>query len=295
MHESFINANRWRHAFAAGVLVIICALAYGVAAAHQAAGGDSIIGYTLGGISAALVLILMGYGIRRRMYASALGSTRGWLSMHVYFGVAVLIIAALHADFRFGANVHTLCYALMAVVVLSGLWGVYTYLRYPALMHRQRDGFSRERLLLRMVELDSEAQRIARHAPRAARDLLTDAIARTRLGGGIWSQLRGADSSRLLLATEGSGGFLQFAANDGQQALVAQLARQQAACRDAGDHQVLSNLLHLTGEKAVLQARLRRDIQLQAQLQVWLYLHLPLSFAAVIGILVHVYSVFFYW
>jgi hypothetical protein len=295
LHESFINAGRWRHAIAAGVLVVVCALGYGLAVARHAAGGDSVIGYTLGGISGALVLMLMGYGIRRRIYAAAPGSTRGWLSMHVYFGVAVLVIAALHADFHFGANVHTLGYVLMAAVVLSGLWGVYTYLRYPTLMNRQREGASRELLLSRMAELDSEAQQVARHAPRGTRDLLTDAIARTRLGGGIWAQLRGLDSSRLLLASGDPHGFLHFAANHGQQALVAQLARQQSACRDAGDHRVLSNLLQLTGEKAVLQARLRRDIQLHAQLQVWLYLHLPLSFAAVIAVFVHVYSVFFYW
>jgi len=49
----------------------------------------------------------------------------------VYLGASLLVIATLHAAFQVGWNVHTLAYALMVVVILSGFYGVYAYLRYP--------------------------------------------------------------------------------------------------------------------------------------------------------------------
>jgi hypothetical protein len=79
-------------------------------------------------------MLLMCYGIRRRSFFASVGDTRSWLSMHVYFGICVVFIAALNAVFAFGRDVHTLAFVLLCLVVASGCWGVYAYLGYPALM-----------------------------------------------------------------------------------------------------------------------------------------------------------------
>ena len=51
----------------------------------------------------------------------------------------------------------------------------------------------------------------------------------------------------------------------------------------------------LLDEKAQLLTRARRDISYKAMMDVWLYFHVPLSFALLAALGAHVISVFFYW
>ena len=44
-----------------------------------------------------------------------------------------------------------------------------------------------------------------------------------------------------------------------------------------------------------LTDRVRRDLQIRALLQVWLYIHVPLSFALLAVLIAHVISVFYFW
>jgi len=44
-----------------------------------------------------------------------------------------------------------------------------------------------------------------------------------------------------------------------------------------------------------LVARINKDIALHARLQVWLLVHVPLTFALLAALIAHVFSVFFYW
>ncbi len=64
-------------------------------------------------------------------YLGAASSTlRGWLSAHIYLGTSLILIVLLHAGFQVGWNLHTLTFALMLIVIFSGFFGVYAYLRY---------------------------------------------------------------------------------------------------------------------------------------------------------------------
>jgi len=51
----------------------------------------------------------------------------------------------------------------------------------------------------------------------------------------------------------------------------------------------------LLDEKAQLLTRARRDVSYKAMMDLWLYIHVPLSFALLAALLAHVLSVFFYW
>jgi hypothetical protein len=295
MHQSFLSVARYRYALYASLLCVAGAGCYVVDSWHERPSGGTVLGYTLGGVAAALVLFLMSYGIRRRSFKGRAGSTKRWLSMHVYFGVSVLLVATLHSGLQFGYNVHTLAYGLLCLVVISGCWGVYAYLRYPALMARERGEAGRDELLTQLKEVDGQALDFSADLESEVHDLIADAILRTRLGGSIWAQLRGRDESMLLLTPVREPGYSRMVSNRGQAALISQLAKYEATSRDAGARHALHRLLQISGNKAVLLRRLQRDIQLQGLLQAWLYLHLPLSFAMLAALVVHVFSVFYYW
>jgi len=42
-------------------------------------------------------------------------------------------------------------------------------------------------------------------------------------------------------------------------------------------------------------SNIRRHLQLKAQLEIWLYFHVPVTFALIAALTAHVVSVFFYW
>ena len=47
--------------------------------------------------------------------------------------------------------------------------------------------------------------------------------------------------------------------------------------------------------KKKLVARARTDIRFKAALTLWLYIHVPISFALLAALSAHIISVFFYW
>jgi len=147
MQESILAYRRLRYLWVASALAAIAIIAYAFHAPSEPPNGGTWLGYTLGGIGAALILVLAAFGRRKRAYSSRLGSVQGWLSAHVYLGIALVVIVTLHAGFQFGWNVHTLSYVLTCVVVGSGVVGVWFYLRYPGLMSQNRAAQTREQML----------------------------------------------------------------------------------------------------------------------------------------------------
>jgi len=83
--------------------------------------GSTWLGYTLGTVAALLVIFLALFGIRKRSFSSNIGTAIGWVSAHVYLGIAALLIATLHSECISDQRSHV-AYVLMCVVTLSGLW-----------------------------------------------------------------------------------------------------------------------------------------------------------------------------
>jgi hypothetical protein len=292
LHQSFI-AGRSRHAIVPALLAAGCVIAYVLQPRNQQPNGGTWLGYALGTIAALLILVLMGYGIRRRVFGAKVGNAAGWLSIHVYFGLCTLVVASLHCGFHFGRNIHTIAYALMCLVVASGCWGVYAYLRYPALLVRTRGNSSREQLLRQISDFDKQALSLAGSLNAALREFVIDAIRRTRIGGGLWAQLTARDESALLLAPPLHPGLATVVSNAGQRVFIDVLSRH-ATGGNQETRETLEKLLKVAGQKAVVQRKLQRDLQLQGLMQFWLYLHLPLSFGLLMALAIHIFAVFFY-
>jgi hypothetical protein len=280
VHQSFVNYRNYRYGVVAILATVATIAAYVLDKPRVPPNGGTWLGYTLGTVAGLLVIFLSLFGIRKRSFRSRMGTAIGWLSAHVYLGLAALIIATLHSGMHFGWNVHTAAYVLMWIVTLSGGWGMYAYIRYPGLMTRQRGNLRRKELLQQISELDQRSLGLAAIAPRTEA-LIADSIRRTDLGNERFSkQLSSRDRSYL---------------NFGNHALIEQLAEMRLAAKDPETRATLQNLLECAGGKAALLERLRRETKLAAMLRIWLFIHVPMCCALLAALLTHVITVFLYW
>ena len=71
--------------------------------------------------------------------------------------------------------------------------------------------------------------------------------------------------------------------------------RLGAAVRAAKQAIALDQVAVLLQRKAGALNRIRRHVRIRALLEVWLYVHVPLTFALIAALAAHIVSVFFYW
>jgi hypothetical protein len=51
----------------------------------------------------------------------------------------------------------------------------------------------------------------------------------------------------------------------------------------------------LLERKAAALGRIRRHLRIRALLEIWLFVHVPITFALIAALIAHIVSVFFYW
>lgn len=297
MHQSILAYRRMRYLWVAIAVSIAAVVAYAVHRPAEPPNGGTWLGYTLGAAGTLLIIWLTAFGIRKRRYSSTLGSVQGWLSAHVYLGAALIVIATLHAGMQFGWNVHTLAYALTCLVVASGFAGVWLYLRYPEQMSRNRAAQTREQMLAELADFDRLCTRQAAALGSEFPDVLMSARDRTVLGGNAWALLAGRDRSRVLMPSPTSDGSHQHRSlpNPSQTRLLDWLGAQLAESTDGERTRQIHELMSLVSARRNLLDRLRRDAQIRAWLEAWLYLHIPATFALIAALIAHIIVVFLYW
>jgi len=131
IHTNVLQFRKGRYFWWSLLLMIGASVLYGSQRPPQPRSGHTWQGYTLGTLGAVLILWLSWLAVRKRSYSSTVGTLQGWTSAHIYLGTALLLVATLHCGLQVGWNIHTLAYALMCLVIGSGLLGVYNYLHYP--------------------------------------------------------------------------------------------------------------------------------------------------------------------
>jgi len=292
MHESILAFRKRRYLWLALFVAGISIAAYSVHDPQEPPNGGTVLGYGLGTIGALLILLLTWFGVRKRRYASNAGTVEGWLSAHVYLGLVLPVVVLLHAGFQFGVNVHTLAFVLMLVVIVSGLYGVFVYMKYPERISTNRGGASRPELFNQLEDIDRRAKRVADNLADGFADLVQSGISRTELGGTLWSRLRRADNSKIVLPGAGQSSAIS---NAGQEAALDWLAEQQSRSSDADAAAKIGELSALLRNKRKLLRQLREDLRLQAAMELWLYVHVPLTAALLMALFAHILTVFLYW
>jgi hypothetical protein len=293
VHESMLDYGNRRYLKVALSLCAVSIVAYAVHDPLSPPNGGTWLGYTLGGIGAALIIWLTALGIRKRSYASSLGTLRGWTSAHVYLGLSLIVVATLHTGFQFGWNLHTLCYVLMLIVIASGMFGTVVYLRYPQLMSSNRAGLKPDVLREEINDLDQRCLRVASEMPRRFGEVLRSNREGTRVGGGTRAILGGLDFSNVDLPAAGGG--VQKVPNVDQVAVLDWLGNELARSDDGELVKRIGDLLSAIASRRNHLRRLRRDAQIRGWLEIWLYIHVPVTLALIGTLIAHVVSVFLYW
>jgi hypothetical protein len=236
--------------------------------------GRTWAGYGLGSVCALLVLWLLWFGVRKRSYHAGGAPLQGWLSAHVWLGASLVLLVPLHSAFQFGWNIHTLAYAAIVIVVLSGMVGVIAYALLPGLVTQNRAGRRYDAFVQELAEIDGECRILARGLPDAIARAVAASTAELPLGGGIRHQLR-AGRPWKPPALE-----------------VFEETRETLA---GDDRASTDRLIQLFARKEAVVEKLRRDLRYRTLLNLWLVIHVPMSILAVAAVGAHVFVVFYYW
>ena len=276
LHDGFLRHANFRWLKIAGLLCLLVIASYLMIDITPRHNGGSWYGYMLGTIGVGLILWLTLLGLRKRAMTRGRWSLKAWTSAHVYLGLSLIVIGTLHTGFQLGWNVHTLAYVLMMLVILSGLFGIIVYATLPTALSNNRAEMTQVQMLEAVRAIDRQLHDAAQPLPQAHASLVRLSLDDDPFGGSLIARL--------------SGRYPRCAT-----------AAAQAALRHwTGDHpdtgeEPLETIDALLERKQAMLARLRRHLRLKALLEVWLYVHVPATFALLAALTAHIVSVFFYW
>jgi hypothetical protein len=270
-HESFLAHKRLRWLKVALALSVAAILGYAFADVEPRPNGGTWYGYILGTAGALLIVWLALLGVRKRAMTAGRWSLKAWTSAHVYLGLALIVIATLHTGFQLGWNVHTLAYVLMLLVIASGVYGIAVYSLLPAKLSGNRREMTQAQMVEALGALDRQLEAAAQPLERADADRVIAALEQDPFGHGPIARLTGRYRG---CRTEAAIGALE---------------------RRAPADPALERVVGLLRKRAGQLEQIRRHMRFKALLEVWLYVHVPLTVMLLAALTAHIVSVFYYW
>jgi hypothetical protein len=276
-HDGFLThaGGRW-YKIAIGIC-LVCIVSYLFIDVTPRHNGGSWYGYTLGTIGALLILWLTMLGLRKRAMTPGRWSLKAWTSAHVYLGLSLIVIGTLHTGFQFGWNIHTAAYTFMMIVIISGIFGIWFYATIPDRLSTNRNEMTETQMLESLRSLDRQLHEAAQPLSAEHAALVLKSLEQDPFGGGFLKRIRGK--------------YPDCATRQAQ----ADLRRERAYQPRMGGDDPLDKIDGLLEKKEATLARVRQHLKLKAMLQVWLYVHVPVTFALIASLSAHIVSVFFYW
>lgn len=267
-HEGFLSHRRFLWAWAALLLSAGAILLYLLDDPWPRPNGGTALGYALGTLGAGLIVWLSLLGFRKRIYSDGDWSLKAWVSAHVWLGLSLIVIATLHAGFQFGWNVHTLAYALMLLVIASGIWGVVQYRRLPRRLSDNRAETSERAMVAALAEngraLAEAAQPLADREAALVEGAIAGPVVARSLPLRLAGRVAGCGTARAL----------------------AGIAPGEPG-RDA--------VRALLEARAAQLGQMRRNAALKSRLQLWLLVHVPMTVALLVALVAHIIAVFYFW
>jgi hypothetical protein len=271
-HVSFLKHRGFRWLWIALALCAATIAGYLLIDQEPRPNGGSWYGYTLGTIGLLLILWLSLLGVRKRRINPGAWSLKAWTSAHVYLGLSLIVVATLHTGFQIGWNVHTLAYVLMLLVIVTGIYGVVVYTTLPASLSANRKEMTRGQMLDALDAIDRQLDSAAQPLGRAEADLVIAALGQDTFAGGPLSRLTGS---------------YPFCAT-----ARALKGLDRVSTTDPAAAERVRGLLERRREQL---AQIRGALRIRALLEIWLFVHIPLTIALIAALTAHVISVFYYW
>jgi len=295
--ENILTRSKSAYLYLSLVVIVLCYAVYRSQSGIEGTNGGTAQGYALGIIGAALIVWLTCLGVRKRRFNSRMGSVKGWVSAHVYLGTSLFFVATFHSAFQFGINVHTLAYSLMIIVIASGFYGVYAYLRYPQMVSALSNGKSRDANFQVLEEMEKEVEGICERCDSDLQMIVSSAIDRTTIGGSNLDQLLSRDHSTMFENIYGENEItrVDIVANTNQQTVIDYVAKRVPRGKRVHETELLIKLLDVLTRRQQLLRDLRQSLHLQVRIKIWLLFHIPVTVALLVSLTIHIVSVFFYW
>ena len=301
---------RWRRwAWWALVFLVVSYIWYG---SREYPHGGSSIGLLYGTVGLVIILVLVYFGVRKRSYMSLLsriliyfgvlrhpdkdvegtlktwlhshigrspwGKLETWLHSHIYLGLLVLVIILFHSGFRFHDKVAVSALILLTFVVLSGLVGAILYTIVPPKLSEVESDLSAGEISDQINQVAQKMARFASGRSDALQKIYTGLVQAERPGTMARWRIMSGRYLRERIAKNSIGSFQDYQGRVGPD-----------------EHSDLSQLLVLAQQMRALNSRLIHKQRYINIMTVWMYLHVPLSFAMMLAIVAHVSAFFYYW
>ena len=164
----------------------------------------------------------------------------------------------------------------MMLVIISGAYGITVYASLPQRLSENRREMTREQMIESLATIDKQLEAAAQPLTREDADMVIAALEQDVFASGIRARFAGAgrvDATRRALEHISTG----------------------RAYDDDPDDLAQRKVRALLGKRAAQIDQIRRQMQTKALLEIWLYIHVPLTIALLAALIAHIVSVFYYW
>ena len=269
--ETFLNYKSYRYLKLFLIFSLLASILYIANCSRFGTGGGTFLGLTYGVVAAFGMGVLMWYGVRKRAYYSQSTTLKGVLAFHIWLGLFLILLVPLHAGFQFGWNVHTAAFVLMALCILSGIWGAFAYISLAPEIESHRGGAGTKSLTEQFEIVSTELTKSVVGAPDKIKKIVE------RLDVQIVSNFRQAIGKPVTKTIDpnSAAAFMTGLSTDDRKIVLAAIA--------------------LIDKKMTINFKLQTELANFFWIRVWLLIHLPLACAAMLTLLIHIFVVFYYW
>ncbi len=236
------------------------------------------VGFLSGGVLLGLIVFLALYNVRKALPFLPLGSSAGWLQLHIYGGLLSFLVFAIHVDYSIPNGVFEGALALLYLAVfVSGLIGLYMTRTYPKRLTDLGNEVVFEHIPVARRQLREQIQALVLESSSEVGASAIPEFYRDRIRPFVFGQ-----HDVLSHLIRGSSGRWR--------SLMRAMADQIRYLKD-DERRVMAQLETLIIRKHQLDTQ----YALQGALKVWLFLHIPATYALLIvaffhSILVHAWS-----
>jgi hypothetical protein len=143
----------------------------------RATGGDTVVGYTLGGLTLVLYGVVAAYSWRHKKRRQKRGMTRVWMEVHLAFGMVAGVAAILHAGPKLGAPIHGAFLIAWELLIITGFVGKLLSVAVPKRLTRIEDeALLVEDVVDRQKAMRTEIEQLLQDADEKLVHLVNDVI-----------------------------------------------------------------------------------------------------------------------